>query len=73
MMDSTVLDVNGLDKWYGRVHAVNQLSFNVPKGSVYGILGPNGSGKTTTLGIILGVILANEGKYTWLGLSLIHI
>lgn len=67
MMDSTVLDVNGLDKWYGRVHAVNQLSFNVPKGSVYGILGPNGSGKTTTLGIILGVILANEGKYTWLG------
>lgn len=62
-----VLDVSGLDKRFGPVHAVNNVSFSVPKGTVYGILGPNGSGKTTTLGIILGVINANQGAYSWLG------
>ncbi len=46
---------------------MNDLSFQVGKGSVFGILGPNGSGKTTTLGIILGVVNANAGSYSWFG------
>ena len=62
-----VLSINNLDKRYGKIHAVNNLSFDIEKGSVYGILGPNGSGKTTTLGIILSVISANSGSYSWFG------
>jgi ABC-type dipeptide/oligopeptide/nickel transport system ATPase subunit len=46
----TILSLKNLDKKYGRVHAVNNLSFDIQKGNVYGILGPNGSGKSTTLG-----------------------
>jgi len=51
-----VLSIKGLHKKYGKIHAVNNLSFEIKKGNVFGILGPNGSGKTTTLGIILGVL-----------------
>ncbi len=46
---------------------MNNLSFDIEKGSVFGVLGPNGSGKTTTLGIILSVISANSGTYSWFG------
>jgi len=46
---------------------VNELSFEVNKGDVFGLLGPNGSGKTTTLGIILGVISPESGTYSWFG------
>lgn len=60
-----VLDIRNLTKKYGSLIAVNDLSLQVNKGSVFGILGPNGSGKTTTLGIILGIIKANRGTYTW--------
>jgi len=62
-----VLSISGLHKNYGKINAVNDLSLNVERGSVYGILGPNGSGKTTTLGIILGVVNANGGSYQWFG------
>ena len=47
------------------MQAVNDLSFDVEKGTVFGILGPNGSGKTTTLGIILDVIESNGGSFSW--------
>ncbi|MFN3939297.1 MAG: ABC transporter ATP-binding protein [Chitinophagales bacterium] len=46
---------------------MNKLSLTVPAGSVYGILGPNGSGKTTTLGIVLGIIHATSGSFNWFG------
>jgi ABC-type multidrug transport system ATPase subunit len=60
-----VLEINNLSKNYGRIKAVDQASFSVEKGQVFGILGPNGSGKTTTLGIILDVIQPSEGSYQW--------
>jgi len=63
----TILQLNKLDKKYGNIHAVKDLSFSIKKGNVYGILGPNGSGKSTTLGIILNVVNANSGNYTWFG------
>ncbi len=47
--------------------ALNGVSFDVPEGSVFGVLGPNGSGKTTLLGIILDVLIANAGSYSWFG------
>ena len=61
----TILSLKNLDKKYGHVHAVNNLSFDIEKGNVYGILGPNGSGKSTTLGIILNVVNRTSGEFSW--------
>ena len=61
----TILSLKKLDKKYGSVHAVNNLSFEIKKGNVYGILGPNGSGKSTTLGIILNVVNRTSGEFSW--------
>jgi ABC-2 type transport system ATP-binding protein len=61
----TILSLKNLDKKYGKVHAVNNLSFDIQRGNVYGILGPNGSGKSTTLGIILNVVNRTSGEFSW--------
>ncbi len=61
----TILSLNNLNKKFGSVLAVNNLSFEIKKGHVYGILGPNGSGKSTTLGIILNVVNATSGEFSW--------
>jgi len=66
-MSETILSLQHLTKHYGRIHAVNDLSLEVNKGEVYGILGPNGSGKTTTLGMILDVVNPTSGTYSWFG------
>ncbi|TCP26823.1 ABC-2 type transport system ATP-binding protein [Tenacibaculum skagerrakense] len=63
----TILSIKNLDKKYGRIHAVKNLSFDIEKGNVYGILGPNGSGKSTTLGIILNVVNKTAGEFSWFG------
>lgn len=62
-----VLSINQLTKHYGPIKAVSQLDLEVERGSVFGILGPNGSGKTTTLGIVLDVIRPTGGSYSWFG------
>src|SRR6185369_15292327 len=64
---SPVLTVDGITKFYGRIRALNAVSFDVPQGSVFGILGPNGSGKTTLLGIVMDVLRANKGEFFWFG------
>ena len=64
---TAILNISGISKNYGRVKALNNLSLQINKGEVYGILGPNGSGKTTTLGIILDVLNADTGSFTWYG------
>ena len=64
---SVVLSVKDLSKSYGHVRALNAVSFDVPQGSVFGILGPNGSGKTTLLGIVMDVLRANKGEFLWFG------
>lgn len=60
-----VLAINNLTKRYGRITAVNQLNLDVEQGQIMGILGPNGSGKTTTLGIVLGITRADAGDFQW--------
>jgi len=63
----TILSISGLHKKFGKIHAVNNVSFEIQKGNVYGILGPNGSGKSTTLGIVLNVVNKTAGTYSWFG------
>ncbi len=60
-----ILEINNLSKNYGNVRALDNLNLRIEKGNVYGILGPNGSGKTTTLGIILGILKQSNGSYQW--------
>jgi ABC-2 type transport system ATP-binding protein len=62
-----VLETFNLSKNFGRIRAISDLSLEVGPGNVYGILGPNGSGKTTTLSIITGIIAADRGTYRWFG------
>lgn len=62
-----ILSIQNLSKNYGKIKAVDDLSFTVEKGTVYGILGPNGSGKTTTLAVITGVLRPVSGSYQWFG------
>jgi ABC-2 type transport system ATP-binding protein len=57
----------GLTKRFGALHAVDQLDLAVPAGSVYGFLGPNGSGKTTTIRMLLGLVFPTAGTSTLLG------
>lgn len=63
----TVLSINQIAKAYGPIQALKGVSFDVPAGSVFGVLGPNGSGKTTLLGILLDVLKADSGAYQWMG------
>ena len=55
------IDIKNLNKKYNNFNAVNNLSFKIKKGSIIGLLGPNGCGKTTTLGMILGLIKPTSG------------
>ncbi|MBI4312913.1 MAG: ABC transporter ATP-binding protein [Chloroflexi bacterium] len=65
-----VLETQGLTKRYGNVTAVDDLSLSVPKGQVFGLLGPNGSGKTTTLGMALGLVAPTAGRVRLFGQDL---
>ena len=70
MTVSLAIDVRGLTKRFGRKIAVNHVDIAVPEGQVWGFLGPNGSGKTTTIRMLCGLLRADEGQGTCLGLDL---
>jgi ABC-type multidrug transport system ATPase subunit len=61
----TVLSISNLTKKFGRITAVNNVNLQVKRGQVFGMLGPNGSGKTTTLGMLMGVVNPTAGEFTW--------
>jgi ABC-2 type transport system ATP-binding protein len=63
----TILETNGLTKKYGSLTAVDHVSLSVDKGQVFGFLGPNGSGKTTTIGMLLGIITPTGGNFRMFG------
>jgi ABC-2 type transport system ATP-binding protein len=64
---TAVIRTRGLVKRYGRVRAVDGIDLDVPEGEIYGFLGANGSGKTTTVRVLLGLVLATSGEVELLG------
>lgn len=66
-MEISVLKISNLSKSYGSLKALSDLSLEVHRGQVFGILGPNGSGKTTTLAILLDVVNSDSGTFEWFG------
>lgn len=65
--NETTLKVENISKHYGDFTAVDNLSFNVKAGRVFGFLGPNGAGKTTTIRMIVGITAPDEGKIELFG------
>lgn len=67
MTDEPVIDVRHLTKRFGDKTVVNDFDIRVPRGAIYGFLGPNGSGKTTTIRMLCGLLTPDEGEGTCLG------
>jgi ABC-2 type transport system ATP-binding protein len=68
-MDS-VIRIENIHKSFGKINALNGISFSVEMGDIFGYLGPNGAGKTTTIRIILGLLKADSGNLNVLGLDI---
>ncbi|MDZ4714777.1 MAG: ABC transporter ATP-binding protein [Cytophagales bacterium] len=68
-----VLSIHQLTKHFGKLCAVNKLELEVNRGQVFGMLGPNGSGKTTTLGMLMGVVNPTSGNFYWFGQQPTHL
>ena len=71
MMD-LVIQTHSLTKRYGRVLAVDGLSMDVPRGRIFGLLGPNGSGKTTVMSMLLGLVQPTAGDFRLFGPETVH-
>lgn len=61
-MDDYLVNATGLKKSYGANHAVNGVSLHIPAGEIYGLVGADGAGKTTTMRLLVGALLPDEGK-----------
>lgn len=70
--DAPVIDVRGLTKRFGDKTVVDHFDLVVPRGAIYGFLGPNGSGKTTTIRMVCGLLRPDEGEGVCLGYDVIH-
>src|ERR1700733_13836614 len=62
-----ILNVNNLNIFYGKFQAVNNVSFHVSRGEIFGLLGPNGAGKTSTLSAVEGLLKQQSGTVTVAG------
>src|ERR671919_848620 len=67
MRNDLAIDVRGLNKSFGKKHVVKDFSLQVRRGEIYGFLGPNGSGKTTSIRMICGLLKPDSGQGTCLG------
>lgn len=72
MSGEAVIDVRGLTKTFGRKTVVDHVDLNVPRGAIYGFLGPNGSGKTTTIRLVCGLLRPDDGSGQVLGHDVIR-
>lgn len=72
MSDDVVIDVHGLTKSYGGRKVVDNFDLQVPRGAIYGFLGPNGSGKTTTIRMVCGLLKPESGEGSVLGFDVLN-
>ena len=72
MSDGYAIDITGLNKSFGDKHAVNDVSIQVEQGEIFGFLGPNGSGKTTTIRLMCGLLIPDSGSGTCLGYDILR-
>jgi branched-chain amino acid transport system ATP-binding protein len=68
-----LLEISGLNRSFGGLHAVNNVGFSVAQGMIKGLIGPNGAGKTTLFNLISGVIAADSGSITFNGKSIYNV
>ena len=66
-----VIETNNLTKYYGKIKGVEDLTFSVKKGEIFGFLGPNGAGKTTTIRTLLGYLYPTRGTATIFGKNIV--
>lgn len=71
MSNKWVIDVSGLNKHFGKKHVVKNLDLQVREGEIFGFLGPNGSGKTTSIRMLCGLLTADSGQGTCLGFDVL--
>ena len=69
-MNNFVIEINNLNKMFKNILAVNNLNFKINKGKIIGLLGPNGCGKSTTIGMMLGLIKPSQGSVMINGLNI---
>ncbi len=67
MTETSVIDVRGLVKTFGKVRALDELDLSVTRGEIHGFLGPNGAGKSTTIRVLLGLLRKDAGEVRLLG------
>ena len=72
MNDELVIDVRDLNKHFGNKHVVRNVSLQVRRGEIFGFLGPNGSGKTTTIRMVCGLLTPDSGSGTCLGYDILR-
>lgn len=72
-MSEAALEITGLDKTFGGLHAVNKVSFTVPHGSLTAVIGPNGAGKTTVFNLVTGLYQPDAGEARFYGGSLLDL
>ncbi|HEX2199889.1 MAG TPA: ABC transporter ATP-binding protein [Burkholderiales bacterium] len=72
MSADLVIDVSGLNKSFGKKHVVRDFSLQVRRGEIYGFLGPNGSGKTTSIRMLCGLLKPDSGRGTCLGYDVVR-
>lgn len=66
-MSAPLLSIQDMSHWFGGLKAVSNFTFDVPEGVIYGLIGPNGSGKTTTFNLVTGIYTPTQGKILFEG------
>ena len=66
-MSEVLLKIEGINKRFGGLHALSNVSLHINKGEIYGLIGPNGAGKTTMFNVLTGLYEPNEGSFTFDG------